>query len=192
MNVSTLDIQGLLYFEPTRFEDGRGFLYERYNPSTLSKLGVQFIQQNVSVLNQGVIRGMHWQYPPHAQGKLVTCLYGDGADIRALTYVEDLQRVLNWFMEEVSLQSHIIVSSCQEVTIRELASQISQIMGFGRNVIFNGEGNLGQRKVAVSKVLNELLPNFEFTLLREGLISTVEWFKQESGRPSSVGRASLS
>jgi len=81
MNVSTLDIQGLLYFEPPRFEDVRGFLYERYNPSTLNRLGVQFIQQNVSVSNQGVIRGMHWQYPPHAQGKLVTCLNGEIYDV---------------------------------------------------------------------------------------------------------------
>jgi len=81
MNVSTLDIQGLLYFEPTRFGDGRGFLYERYNPSTLSKLGVQFIQQNVSVSNQGVIRGMHWQHPPQAQGKFVTCLNGEIYDV---------------------------------------------------------------------------------------------------------------
>jgi len=83
MNVSTLDIQGLLYFEPPRFEDGRGFLYERYNLSTLNKLGVQFIQQNVSVSNKGVIRGMHWQYPPHAQGKLVTCLHGEIYDVAA-------------------------------------------------------------------------------------------------------------
>jgi len=81
MDISTLDIQGLQYFEPTHFKDVRGFLYERYNPSTLSKLGVQFIQQNVSVSNQGVIRGMHWQYPPHAQGKLVTCLYGEIYDV---------------------------------------------------------------------------------------------------------------
>jgi len=81
MKVLTLDIQGLLYFEPNRFEDGRGFLYERYNPSILRKLGVQFIQQNVSVSNQGVIRGMHWQYPPHAQGKLVTCLNGEIYDV---------------------------------------------------------------------------------------------------------------
>ena len=81
MNASTFDIQGLLYFEPTRFEDGRGFLYERYNPSTLDKLGVRFIQQNVSVSNQGVIRGMHWQYQPHAQGKLVSCLNGEIYDV---------------------------------------------------------------------------------------------------------------
>jgi dTDP-4-dehydrorhamnose 3,5-epimerase len=81
MNVSTLDIQGLLYFEPPRFEDGRGFLYERYNPLTLSKLGVQFIQQNVSVSKQGVLRGMHWQCPPYAQGKLVTCLHGEIFDV---------------------------------------------------------------------------------------------------------------
>jgi len=78
---TTLDIEGLLYFEPARFEDARGFLYERYNSATLSTLGVQFIQQNVSVSKQGVLRGMHWQYPPYAQGKLVTCLHGEIFDV---------------------------------------------------------------------------------------------------------------
>lgn len=83
VNSSTLDIEGLLYFEPTRFEDARGFLYERYNFATLSTLGVQFIQQNVSVSKQGVLRGMHWQYTPYAQGKLVTCLHGEIFDVAA-------------------------------------------------------------------------------------------------------------
>ena len=119
-------------------------------------------------------------------------LYGDGTDIRALTYVKDLQEILLSFMRDLSLKSHIIVSSDAEVSIKELALLIAQCMGFGRNIIFSREGNLGQRKVATSEVLSSLLPNFEFTSLREGLISTVEWFKQEQGRPSSVGRASLS
>lgn len=81
MRASTLDVEGLLYFEPTRFEDSRGFLYERYNSSTLEALSIKFVQQNVSVSKQGVIRGMHWQYPPYAQGKLVTCLHGEIFDV---------------------------------------------------------------------------------------------------------------
>jgi dTDP-4-dehydrorhamnose 3,5-epimerase len=81
MKSLTLDLEGLLYFEPTRYEDNRGFLYERYNSSTLETLDVKFVQQNVSVSKQGIIRGMHWQYPPYAQGKLVTCLYGEIFDV---------------------------------------------------------------------------------------------------------------
>ncbi len=119
-------------------------------------------------------------------------LYGDGTDIRALTYVKDLQGILLSFMQDVLCSSHIIVSSDIEVSIKELALLIAQYMGFSGRILFSGEGNLRQRKVATSVVLNSLLSDLEFTSLREGLISTLEWFKQEQGRPSSVGRASLS
>ena len=119
-------------------------------------------------------------------------LYGDGTDRRALTYVKDLQEILLSFMQDLFLKSHIIVSSGSEVSIKELAVLIAQCMSFGRNIVFSGEGKLSQRKVATSVVLSSLLPNFEFTSLREGLTSTVEWFKQEQGRASSVGRAPLS
>jgi len=111
-------------------------------------------------------------------------LYGDGTDIRALTYVKDLQAILLSFMQEHFLKSHIIVSSGSVVSIKELAVLIAQCMGFGRNILFSGERKLGQRKVAMSVVLSSLLPNFEFTPLREGLISTVEWFKQKQSSPS--------
>lgn len=119
-------------------------------------------------------------------------LYGYGTDSRALTFVKDLQELLPWYLKNRSLKSHIIISSGFEITIRDLASLIAQIMGFSGVIQFSGEGNLGQRKVAVSKNLSSLLPNFKFTSLEVGLTSTIEWFRAYQGRPSSVGRVSLS
>ena len=106
--------------------------------------------------------------------------------------MKDLQEILLGYVQDNSRRSHIIISSGLEVSVKELALLIAQCLGFDKNIFFSGEGNLGQRKVAVSVVLSSLFPNFEFTSLREGLNSTVEWFTQEKGRPSSVGRASLS
>ena len=162
--------------------------------------------RNYKVAHLGNIYGPHMRFGENATlvGNLIYRiynalihdvdleLYGDGTDIRALTYVKDLQDILLRFMQDRSLRGHIIVSSGLEVSIKELALLIAQCMGFGRNILFSGEGNLGQRKVAVSAFLSMLRPNLEFTSLQSGLISTVEWFKQEQGRPSSVGRASLS
>ena len=162
--------------------------------------------RNYKVAHLGNIYGPHMRFGENATlvGNLIYRiynalihdvdleLYGDGTDIRALTYVKDLQEILLRFMQDRSLRGHIIVSSGLEVSIKELALLIAQCMGFGRNVIFSGEGNLGQRKVAMSAVLSSLLPNLEFTSLQSGLMSTVEWVKQEQCRPSSVGRASLS
>ena len=162
--------------------------------------------RNYKVAHLGNIYGPHMRFGENATlvGNLIYRihhalrydidleLYGDGTDIRALTYVKDLQDLLLRFMQNLSLREHMIVSSGLEVSIKELALSIAQCMGFGGNILFSGEGNLGQRKVATSAVLSVLLPNLEFTSLRSGLMSTVEWFKQEQGRPSSVGRASLS
>gem|GEM_PF-1624360 len=162
--------------------------------------------RNYKVAHLGNIYGPHMKFGENATlvGNLIykihralvndsdIVLYGYGTDIRALTYVKDLQEILLRFMQALPLRSHVIVSSGLEVSIKELALLIAQYVGFGGDIIFSGEGNLGQRKVAASVVLSSLLPNFEFTSLREGLVATVDWFEQEQGRPSSVGRASLS
>jgi GDP-L-fucose synthase len=162
--------------------------------------------RNYKVAHLGNIYGPHMRFGENATlvGNLIhrinhalihdidLVLYGDGTDIRSLTYVKDLQEILFRFMKELSLRSHLIVSSGLEISIRELAILIAQIVGFRKEVIFLGEGNLRQRKVAVSGVLNSLSPNFEFTSLEKGLTATVDWFKQTQSRPGSVGRASLS
>ena len=162
--------------------------------------------RNYKVAHLGNIYGPHMRFGENATlvGNLIfrihqaqlhdtdLVLYGDGTDVRSITYVKDLQIVLQWFIQNLTLKKHIIVSSGFEISIKELALQIAQIMGFRRNIIFNGKGNLGQRKVAASGILSSHLPNLNFTSSTVGLNETVEWFKQEQGRPGSVGRASLS
>lgn len=74
MNVATLDIEGPLLLTPPRFGDGRGFFSEVYSAAKLAELGIRdaFVQDNHSVSERaGTIRGLHFQVPPAAQGKLV-------------------------------------------------------------------------------------------------------------------------
>lgn len=162
--------------------------------------------KNFKVAHLGNIYGPHMKFSENATlvGNLIhrthnakssgsnLLLYGKGDDIRALTYVEDLQEVFKWFMNDLSLKNHIIISSGFEISIKELAGLICEIMDFKGIIKFSGEGNIGQRKVAVSEVIGSHLPNFKFTSLEKGLISTIEWYRRLQSRPSSVGRASLS
>jgi GDP-L-fucose synthase len=162
--------------------------------------------RNFKVAHLGNIYGPHMKFSENATlvGNLIYRinkaqtagstleLYGHGTDIRALTYVNDLQRILRWFLENESLKIPIIVSSGYEVSIKELASSIAQYMGFCGKILFSGEGNLGQRKVAAGEILTTHFQNLNFTSLEVGLSETVDWFQQEQGRPSSVGRAPLS
>ncbi|MBI1216920.1 MAG: dTDP-4-dehydrorhamnose 3,5-epimerase, partial [Rhodobacteraceae bacterium] len=78
-------ISGVLLLEPRRFGDARGFFSESWNRRTLEAAGVhlpEFVQDNHSLsATAGTIRGLHFQSPPHAQGKLVRCGRGRLLDV---------------------------------------------------------------------------------------------------------------
>jgi dTDP-4-dehydrorhamnose 3,5-epimerase len=73
-----LEIEGLVLVEPRVFPDERGFFLESYKESEFVKAGLphRFVQDNHSLSNKNVIRGLHFQYEPRAQGKLVRVVGG--------------------------------------------------------------------------------------------------------------------
>ncbi|ECC1659032.1 TPA: dTDP-4-dehydrorhamnose 3,5-epimerase [Salmonella enterica] len=84
MNVIKTFIPDVIIFEPRIFGDDRGFFFESFNQNIFeSSIGrkVKFVQDNHSKSNKGVLRGMHYQLSPHAQGKLVRCVAGEVFDI---------------------------------------------------------------------------------------------------------------
>jgi dTDP-4-dehydrorhamnose 3,5-epimerase len=84
MDFINCDIKGLKIIEPTVFGDDRGYFFESFNQSEFEKaLGekVNFCQDNQSLSNTGVVRGLHFQNPPHAQGKLVRVTQGSVLDV---------------------------------------------------------------------------------------------------------------
>lgn len=83
MNVIETGIEGLLILEPRVFKDSRGYFFESYNKMAFDKevAKINFVQDNESCSSYGVIRGLHFQRPPHAQAKLVRCVRGRVLDI---------------------------------------------------------------------------------------------------------------
>ncbi len=84
MNVIPTAIPDVLIIEPKVFGDERGFFYESFNQKVFNEatgLDVQFVQDNHSRSSKGVLRGLHYQLPPHAQGKLVRCVRGAVFDV---------------------------------------------------------------------------------------------------------------
>jgi len=78
-----LDIPGLVLIEPKVFEDGRGFFMETYKMPDFAAGGIKgsFLQENHSRSSKGVLRGLHYQNPPFAQGKLVRVIRGEIFDV---------------------------------------------------------------------------------------------------------------
>lgn len=78
-----LDLDGVILVTPKVFDDKRGFFLESYKKSEFFENGitVEFKQDNHSKSTKGVLRGLHYQLPPHAQAKLVRCTKGKIFDI---------------------------------------------------------------------------------------------------------------
>ena len=77
-------ISGPLIIVPKVFNDSRGFFLENWNSKNFNfclNETINFVQDNHSCSDRGVIRGLHYQVPPKAQGKLVTCISGQIFDI---------------------------------------------------------------------------------------------------------------
>jgi dTDP-4-dehydrorhamnose 3,5-epimerase len=83
MQVTKTFIEGLLVIQPTIFNDARGYFYEPYNRKMFAEIGIgeEFVQDNQSFSQKGVIRGLHFQNPPHAQAKLLRILQGSIWDV---------------------------------------------------------------------------------------------------------------
>ena len=83
MQIIQTALSGLVIIKPKVFEDPRGYFFESYNKELFHKNGIadEFIQDNQSLSQKGVLRGLHFQNPPHAQAKLVRVITGSVLDV---------------------------------------------------------------------------------------------------------------
>ena len=77
------NISGVVICKPKIFGDERGYFFESFNKKKLEDIGIKesFVQDNQSLSNKNVLRGLHFQAPPFAQGKLVRVINGSVLDI---------------------------------------------------------------------------------------------------------------
>ncbi|MCA0269724.1 MAG: dTDP-4-dehydrorhamnose 3,5-epimerase [Bacteroidetes bacterium] len=107
MTVSETPIPGLLVIEPKVFGDARGFFCETWNAARYADAGLptDWVQDNLSRSARHTLRGLHFQTPPHAQAKLVSCLEGAVFDVAV-----DLRRGSptfgQWHGVELSADNH--------------------------------------------------------------------------------------
>jgi dTDP-4-dehydrorhamnose 3,5-epimerase len=82
MKIQPTELQGVVVIEPDVFSDGRGFFLETFNAKAFAEAGIneQFVQDNQSHSNRGVLRGLHYQ-KEQAQGKLIRVLFGEIFDV---------------------------------------------------------------------------------------------------------------
>jgi len=83
LEIQSTPIEGLSIIQPKVFGDDRGYFFEPWNSHRFKEAGldVTFVQDNQSMSQKGVLRGLHFQNPPHAQGKLVRVIRGAVLDV---------------------------------------------------------------------------------------------------------------
>lgn len=107
MDIIRTDIDGPLIIDPRVFSDERGFFVETYNADRYEEAGIPaaFVQDNLSVSKKGVLRGLHFQSPPYAQGKLVQVLRGRVFDV-AVDIREGSPTFGKYVSVELSAENH--------------------------------------------------------------------------------------
>jgi len=112
MQLLPTELNGVVIVEPAVFGDDRGWFSESYNEArfnaALEALGLpptrRFVQDNHSCSKAGVLRGLHYQLPPHAQGKLVRVVKGSAYDV-AVDIRKDSPSFGRWVGVELSAEN---------------------------------------------------------------------------------------
>lgn len=104
------EIPDVIIVKPKVFADTRGFFLESYKKSEFENAGiaVTFIQDNHSNSKKGVLRGLHFQYPPYEQGKLVRCIKGAIVDV-AVDLRKGSPTFRKWVMCELTQENKMML-----------------------------------------------------------------------------------
>ena len=146
--------------------------------------------RNYKVAHLGNIYGPHMRFGPNETlvGNLIyqlvhanrenrdVELYGDGTDVRSLTYVGDLVRLLPKYLQNKEIESGIIFSSGFEISVSELAHKIGERLKYKREIGFTGQSALGINKVARSNRVAFIDETLDFTSIDQGVKFTIDWY----------------
>jgi len=107
MTISETPLQGVLLIEPQVFGDARGFFFETWHQGRYQAAGLDrnFVQDNVSLSRQGILRGLHFQNPV-PQGKLVQVLQGAVYDV-AVDIRQGSPTFGQWYGVTLSADNHL-------------------------------------------------------------------------------------
>lgn len=104
-------------------------------------------------------------------------IWGSGEPLREFIYNKDVAKITEWVLENYNEPEPIILSTSEEISIRDVVYMISELMNFKGKISFDLTKPDGQhRKPSDNSKLLNYLPDFKFTPLHEGLKETINWF----------------
>jgi GDP-L-fucose synthase len=105
-------------------------------------------------------------------------VWGSGEPLREFIYSKDVADLSLWVLDNYTENEPIILSTSEEISIKDLVGIIVDIMNFKGKIIFDKSKPDGQfRKPSDNSKIKNYLPNFKFTPLYDGIKNTIEWFE---------------
>lgn len=106
-------------------------------------------------------------------------VWGDGQSLREFIYVNDLSKILITLLDKEDIPDKIIVSGREEMPIKSVVSKLIEISEFKGKVVYDTSKPNGQRsRPSSKKVIDNLLPDFEYSSVDDGLKTSWNWFNE--------------
>jgi GDP-L-fucose synthase len=112
------------------------------------------------------------------ENKTPLTIWGSGKPLREFIFSKDVAKLTEWVLYDYNENEPIILSTSEEISIKEVVNVITELMNFKGDVIFDSSKPDGQfRKPSDNTKIKNYLPNFKFTPFYEGLKETIEFFE---------------
>ena len=134
---------------------------------------------NYDLINGHVIPSLIHKCYLARENKTDLMIWGTGQPLREFIYSKDVAKLTEWVLNHYNEDEPIILSTSDEISIKDVVGIIVELMNFKGNVVFDSTKPDGQfRKPSDNSKIKEYLPNFQFTPIYEGLKETIEYFEK--------------
>jgi len=134
---------------------------------------------NYDLINGHVVPSLIHKCYLARENKTDLMIWGTGQPLREFIYSKDVAKLTEWVLTNYNENEPIILSTSDEISIKDVVGIIVELMNFKGNVVFDSTKPDGQfRKPSDNSKIKEYLPNFQFTPIYEGLKETIEYFEK--------------
>ena len=134
---------------------------------------------NYDIVNGHVLPSLIHKCYLAKENKTALTIWGSGKPLREFIFSRDVAKLTEWVLDNYEENEPIILSTSEEISIKEVVGIIVELMNFKGDVIFDSSKPDGQfRKPSDNSKIKNYLPDFKFTPLYDGLKETIEYFEK--------------
>lgn len=134
---------------------------------------------NYDIVNGHVLPSLIHKCYIARENKTPLTIWGSGNPLREFIFSKDVAKLTEWVLENYNEDEPIILSTSEEISIKDVVSMIVELMNFKGEVVFDSTKPDGQfRKPSDNSKIKNYLPDFKFTPIYDGLKETIEYFEK--------------